>query len=108
MFEIIQLTSKIGSLLGSENNEEYNHKEHAEGLDPGAKCLEEDRDEYHGYLAIHDDTLPVVSARTVALEEESILALYFVVLELIFPFLEQKPSAQRDASHPEQQAWDTS
>ena len=80
LFEVIQLASEIRPLFGSESDEHDDEKEDRESLYSGAECLKEDRDEDHGYFAVHDDTLPVVGARVVAIEEESVLALHLSVV----------------------------
>ena len=79
--------------LGGEDDEEDDEEEDSECLNSSAKSLQEDRHKYHGHLAVHDDTLPIVGVGTVAIEEKAVLALDIHVLELISCLSQEKPSS---------------
>ena len=106
LLKIIELAREVGSLFRIQDHKQDDKKEDREGLNASTQSLKEDWDEDHGHFSKHDHTLPVITVRVVAIEEESVLALNFWILKLISRFVEKKPCSQRNAKDPEKKTRD--
>ena len=101
-FEVVDEGALVGSHFDIEVDEGHQEQEEHQGLHDVTDRGKEDRDEGHRDLPHNYKQLPVVAARLVALEDETVLLESGVGGDVVTLVVEQQPHTQRHSHHPQQ------